>query len=397
MSISNIPTVGIFGATNSGKSTLFNLLVNKEIAIVSQNDNTTTDPITTIFEMIGYGKVRLIDTAGFLDNSILAQARENKTISQLEKIDLALYLLNAQSTNLRKELARYHKFIKENNYIKTILLLNKTDQLTTFNKNIIKDENLFILNSDYKIKQQELYNLIKNNLKTINNNNLLNDISLTNKSLLLVIPLDSEAPQDRLILPQSRLISDAIKLNLNISVVSLNNLDSFLLQNKNPIDLVITDSKVFEEVDALIDKTIPLTSFSILFAREKGDLKKFYNDLKIINTLKNKPCSILIKEACKHSKNHEDIGTVVIPNLLKKIISEKANIFFDSNDGFNNLNKYDLVIHCGACMMSNTQMNNRIKYAIDNNIMITNYGLFLAYSKGILDRAVEIFKIKNNE
>ena len=397
MSITNIPTVGIFGATNSCKSTWFNLLVNKEIAIVSQNDNTTTDPITTIFEMTSYGKVRIIDTAGFLDNSILAQVRENKTISQLEKIDLALYLLNGQSTNLKKELARYHKFIKENNNIKTILLLNKTDQLTTFNKNIIKDENLFILNSDYKIKQQELYNLIKNNLKTINNNNLLNDISLTNKSLLLVIPLDSEAPQDRLILPQSRLISDAIKLNLNISVVSLNNLDSFLLQNKNPIDLVIADSKVFEEVDALIDKTIPLTSFSILFAREKGDLKKFYNDLRIINTLKNKPCNILIKEACKHSKNHEDIGTVVIPNLLKKIIGGKANIFFDSNDGFNKLNKYDLVIHCGACMMSNTQMNNRIKYAIDNNIMITNYGLFLAYSKGILDRAVEIFNIKNNE
>lgn len=393
--ISNIPTVGIFGATNAGKSALFNLLLNKELAIVSSIKNTTTDPISSLFELVGYGKLRLIDTAGYLDNSLLSKLRTTKTNNEIEKVNLGLYLINAGALNIKDELSKYQEFINFNKELKTLLLINKTDLLTKKNKKLITSfSNAIFLESDEKNKQTQVYNLIKNNLEKNIITNLLAGINLPNKAILLVIPLDSEAPLDRLILPQSRLISDAIKLGINVQVVSNTKLEEFFKTNKNPLDLVVTDSKIFKEVDLIVPKNIYLTSFSILLAREKGNLETFYNDLLIINKLNNnKTNKILIKEACTHSKNHEDIGTVIIPKLLKKLLGENTIIEFSNDNNFELIkNNYDLVIHCGACMLSNTQMKNRINYIKTNELKITNYGLFLAYASGILERAIEIFK-----
>lgn len=380
----SLPHICFIGSPNSGKSTLFNLLLEKEVAITSSVRGTTTDPIFQTSEIIGYGKVRLIDTAGISDKTSLEKQRNKKTLEALEKANLVFFVIDITVQNIEKEIKQAQLFCSKLRQ-KSVILLNKKD-LVNDNKNY---EGSFVLSTDLLEKRNQLIDLIKTYLPQKTEDNLLSGINLQHNSILVVIPFDGEAPTGRLILPQNKLIHDALINNIYTYVININTLKDFLEFNHNPLDLVITDSKIFSEVSKIIPPDLPLTSFSVLYARAKGDLLSFYSAIKVFEKMKTmKTAHILIQEVCTHTKNHEDIGTKMIPSLIKKHIGEHVQITFDNQGSLNENHNYDLIIHCGACMISKSQMLERISKADNSKTPITNYGMVLAYFAGILERAI---------
>lgn len=384
--------IGIYGNTNSGKSSLMNKILGQDISLVSNVEGTTTDPVQKAMELIPFGPVLLIDTAGLEDKSQLGEIRVKKSFEYLKRLDFAIYVVDGKNLDVDT----YKKWKREaNKYnIKHMVVVNKLDRLSDderSNINNIFDKPLFISAKNNENIDKLKDELIKSLEQDEEDKPIVGDLLPYGSNVVLVVPIDSEAPKGRIILPQVQVIRDCLDHGIKTYVVRDTELKEALKEIKN-IDLVITDSQAFKEVDKIVPKEINLTSFSILFARQKGELGDF---LEGSNKLKNlKPGNkILICESCTHNVSHEDIGRVKIPRMLTKIAGGELNLEYKVGYDFNeDVEKYDMVIHCGACMVNRKSVINKINLCKEKNVPITNYGLVIAYFTGILDRSVEIFK-----
>lgn len=384
--------IGIYGNTNSGKSSLMNKILGQDISLVSNVEGTTTDPVQKAMEFIPFGPILLIDTAGLEDKSQLGEIRVRKSLDYLKRLDFAIYVVDGKNLDIDT----YKKWKREaNKYnIKHMVVVNKLDRLSEdeiHNINNIFDNPLFISaikneNLD-KLKEELITNLEQDE----EDKPIVGDLLSYGSTVILVVPIDSEAPKGRIILPQVQVIRDCLDHGIKTYVVRDTELEEALKEIKN-VDLVITDSQAFKEVDKIVPKNINLTSFSILFARQKGELSDFLDGAKKLKDLKPGD-NILICESCTHNISHEDIGRVKIPKMLNKIAGGDLNLEYKVGYDFKeDVEKYDMVIHCGACMVNRKSVVNKINLCKEKNIPITNYGLVIAYFTGILDRSVEIFK-----
>lgn len=388
------PHIGIFGRRNYGKSTLINLLAGQEVAIVSDVAGTTTDPVKKSFEITGFGPVVLIDTAGYDDEGELGQKRIEKTEKSVKLVDLAILLVSNQVFD-EKEQAIINNF--KDHDVPFIIIYSKSD-LSVPGKDfmdLIQDvgESAFIpFNKDEDVST--IVHSIKKSIpeSAYTNPSLLGDIVKHGDIVLLITPIDIEAPEGRLILPQVQAIRDVIDNDAVCIVLKEREVDAFLHKTKIKPALAITDSQVFLKADASIPKDIPLTSFSIMLARFKGDFANYLNGTPEISNLKDGD-HVLLLESCTHHVSCNDIGRSKIPRWISNFTGKQHH--FDVVSGFDNLpqpiGNYSLVIQCGGCVISRKQLINRLKPAIDAGIPVTNYGMAIAYVLGIYQRAVAPF------
>lgn len=384
--------IGIYGNTNSGKSSLMNKILGQEVSLVSSVEGTTTDPVQKAMELIPFGPILLIDTAGLEDKSELGSVRIKKSYEYLKRLDFAIYVVDGKHIDFdtykvwKKEANKYN--------VKHIVAINKIDLLTEEEINSIKklfNDVIFTSVKDNKGIETLKEELIKNLEQEEEDKPIVGDLLPYGSKVVLVVPIDSEAPKGRIILPQVQVIRDCLDHGIKTYVVRDTELNEAITE-LHDIDLVITDSQAFKEVESIIPKEMNLTSFSILFARQKGELSEFLEGTKKLDTLKPND-KVLICESCIHNVSHEDIGRVKIPRMLKKIAGGDINIEYKVGYDFDeSIEEYDLIIHCGACMVNRKSVVNKINTCKEQNIPITNYGMVIAYFTGILDRSVSIFK-----
>ncbi|NVF10475.1 [FeFe] hydrogenase H-cluster maturation GTPase HydF [Anaerococcus sp. AGMB00486] len=367
-------TMALVGKTNSGKSSFLNFITGEDTSIVSEERGTTTDPIKKSMEIHDLGPVLFYDTAGFDDGSSLYEKRLEKTKNSIKKADIILYFLSIED-NLDDLIS-----IKNNH--KNIIYIATKQDISDGIKLIEKFKILDPLAIDIKNKKsKEQFFLKIKSLYEFEDNTITKKLVKEKNLVLLVIPQDSEAPKFRLIKPQVMTIREIIDKNASVVCTNLINLENTLsFLNKKP-DLVITDSQYFKEVYKILDKDIKLTSFSVLFSAFKGDINYYIESVKKLKD-GNK---ILITEACSHPPLTEDIGTVKIPKLLRNKY-KNISIDFKRGDDFKDIEKYDLIIQCGACMFNKKYVSERIRKAKAKNIPMTNYGILIAYLNGILDK-----------
>ncbi|MDU3412610.1 [FeFe] hydrogenase H-cluster maturation GTPase HydF [Clostridium sp.] len=383
--------VVLYGKTNSGKSSLFNKLCNSNISIVSEREGTTTDPVSKGVELIPVGPVLYIDTAGLEDNTVLGDLRVNKTLELLKRTDIALYIIDGRD----KDLSSFNKMKKEfKKYnIPYLLVINKVDILENDEiKEIKKDyENgIFISAKDDSGIEEVKEKLIELIEKEEEELPLIGDLLPYGSKVILVVPIDSEAPKGRLILPQVQCIRDCLDHGIKSYVVRDTELEEALEEIKD-VDLVITDSQAFKFVDEIVPKDIMLTSFSMLFARQKGDINEFINGVWGVRNLKPGD-KVLISESCSHNVSHEDIGRVKIPTLLEKYVGGKLDFEFKIGYDFTeDIGDYKLIIHCGGCMVNRKTILNRINLCKERKVYITNYGVLLSFLTNTLERSKVIF------
>lgn len=400
MALNNTPVgerihIGFFGCRNVGKSSLVNSITNQDLSVVSDIKGTTTDPVKKSMELLPLGPVIIIDTPGFDDEGILGEKRIEKTKKILRSCDIAVLVTTAERglNEVEKNLISIFKERK----IPFIIAKNKLDILTqdernksnTSEKNTEISEKEIYVSAINKTGIEDLKNALGNLSKSRENKLFLGDLIKPKDIVVLVTPIDSAAPKGRMIMPQQLAIRDIIDAN-GICVVTKESELKETLQslNKKPT-LVVTDSQVFEEVNKIVPEDIALTSFSILMARYKGFLKTAIDGVNKISKLKN-GSKILISEGCTHHRQCDDIGTVKLPNWLKKYTNLDLNFEWSSGTGFpNDLKKYDLIIHCGGCMLNENEMIFRMNSAVNQNVPFTNYGIAIAYMKGILERSIK--------
>jgi [FeFe] hydrogenase H-cluster maturation GTPase HydF len=391
---SNRLHIAIFGKRNMGKSSLINAVTGQNLAIVSEYAGTTTDPVYKAMEILPIGPVTLIDTAGIDDEGNLGKLRVEKTLNIIRKTDIALIVTDFQG------LSSFDNSVIElldKSKIPFIIVINKVD-LSPDTKNTITD----LKNKKYNYLEVSAKNnfnidklkemIIKYSPKEFEQPGILTDLIEPGDHIVLVIPVDTGMPKGRLILPQVQVMRDILDNNAVFSACKVEELHSLLAGCVKKPKLVITDSQVFEEVSAIVPEDINLTSFSILFARYKGDLPKLIEGVKALKKLKDND-KVLIAEACTHHQQCDDIGTVKIPRWIRQHINE--NIHFDFCNGRDypdNLKEYKAVIHCGGCMINRKEMLSRIDISYEQGVPIVNYGLTIAFVNGILDRAVKPFK-----
>ena len=383
--------IGIYGNTNSGKSSLMNAILGQDISLVSSVEGTTTDPVQKAMELIPFGPILLIDTAGLEDKSELGEVRIKKSYDYLKRLDFSIYVIDGKNIDIetykiwKKQANKYN--------IGHIVVINKIDTLNKDEINNIKNlfENpIFISVKENKGIDKLKEELIKSLEQEEEDKPIVGDLLPYGSKVVLVVPIDSEAPKGRIILPQVQVIRDCLDHGIKTYVVRDTELSQALTDLKD-IDLVITDSQAFKEVESIIPSDMKLTSFSILFARQKGEIRDFLEGTKKLDSLKPGD-KILICESCTHNVSHEDIGRVKIPNMLKKIAG--GDLIIDYKVGYDfkeNVEDYDLIIHCGACMVNRKSVLNKIDICKEKNVPITNYGMVIAYFTGILNRAVNIF------
>ncbi|CEN74668.1 GTP-binding protein [[Clostridium] sordellii] len=383
--------IGIYGNTNSGKSSLMNAILGQDISLVSSVEGTTTDPVQKAMELIPFGPILLIDTAGLEDKSELGEVRIKKSYDYLKRLDFSIYVIDGKNIDIetykiwKKQANKYN--------IGHIVVINKIDTLNKDEINNIKNlfENpMFISVKENKGIDKLKEELIKSLEQEEEDKPIVGDLLPYGSKVVLVVPIDSEAPKGRIILPQVQVIRDCLDHGIKTYVVRDTELSQALTDLKD-IDLVITDSQAFKEVESIIPSDMKLTSFSILFARQKGEIRDFLEGTKKLDSLKPGD-KILICESCTHNVSHEDIGRVKIPNMLKKIAG--GDLIIDYKVGYDfkeNVEDYDLIIHCGACMVNRKSILNKIEICKEKNVPITNYGMVIAYFTGILNRAVNIF------
>lgn len=384
--------IGIYGNTNSGKSSLMNKILGQEVSLVSSVEGTTTDPVQKAMELIPFGPILLIDTAGLEDKSELGSVRIKKSYEYLKRLDFAIYVVDGKHIDFdtykvwKKEANKYN--------VKHIVAVNKIDLLTEEEISSIKklfNDVIFTSVKHNKGIETLKEELIKNLEQEEEDKPIVGDLLPYGSKVVLVVPIDSEAPKGRIILPQVQVIRDCLDHGIKTYVVRDTELNEAITE-LHDIDLVITDSQAFKEVESIIPKEMNLTSFSILFARQKGELSEFLEGTKKLDTLKPND-KVLICESCTHNVSHEDIGRVKIPRMLKKIAGGDINIEYKVGYDFDeSIEEYDLIIHCGACMVNRKSVINKINTCKEKNIPITNYGMVIAYFTGILDRSVSIFK-----
>ncbi len=387
--------IGIFGKRNAGKSSLINSLVNQDISIVSEVAGTTTDPVEKTMEFLPLGPVVFIDTAGVDDKGALGEQRIEKTKKIFDRTDIAIIICDSEGWD-DYEIALYKEFELRN--IPVLAIVNKQDQRKICKnkldeiKKYIKEPLLTSLIEGreviYRLKTQ-LVNICPDEF--ITPPSILGDIVSQGDTVVLVIPVDKEAPKGRLILPQVQVLRDLLDNRCKAFVTQESELKESIAELKSKPKIVITDSQAFEKVWKDVPQDISLTSFSIVFARMKGDLKEFYNGAKQIEHLKDKD-KILICESCSHHQIEDDIARVKIPKWLKKKSGKELEFVYHSGHDFpENLDDYALLIHCGACMTNKREVLSRIMKCKQANLPVTNYGIAIAHCLGILERAVKPF------
>ncbi len=378
--------IGIFGNTNAGKSTLFNALTGQNITIVSDISGTTTDPVLKPMELIGYGAVTLVDTAGFNDLSRLGALRYNKTKEVLNRCDLAIWTQDI--TDEEKQDIEFGT----TPVVKVYTKCDKIDKGMLDERKQKEPQCIYIAEYNETEIKTLRYAIITELLKqSRDDETILGNILTQGDTVILVIPIDSAAPKGRLILPQVQVLRDCLDNNITAVCVSLHMLGNVLNETKK-IDLVICDSQIFNQVSQIVPEEINLTSFSMLLANRSGRIRQLIEGTKAIDGLKDND-KILMLEACTHSTTHEDIGKVKIPTLLKKITGKELQFYYCSGYDFpENLSDFSLIIQCGGCMINKRTIANRLIEFEQNNIPVTNYGVILAYLNGILERSSKIFK-----
>lgn len=378
--------IGIFGKRNAGKSSIINAITSQNLAVVSKVKGTTTDPVQKAMELLPLGPVMIIDTPGIDDEGELGKMRVEKSYQVLNKTDIALLVVdgNVGLTQCDKDLIEEIKKRK----LPYLIILNKSDEVC----NRYNIENSIWVSAETKENIWELKERIS---KLVPNENMtlkiIGDLLDPEDIVVLVVPIDSAAPKGRLILPQQQTIRDVLEAGA-ISVVTRDTELSQTLKalGKKP-KIVVTDSQAFGKVKNDVPEDILLTSFSILFARYKGDLSEQIKAVKAIDSLKDGDY-VLISEGCSHHRQCDDIGTVKIPRWLKEHSGKKINYEFSSGTEFpRDLSKYKAVIHCGGCTLNEKEMKHRIAVAKEQNVPITNYGIFIAYTQGILKRSLQAF------
>lgn len=380
--------IGIFGRRNAGKSSIINAITGQELAIVSDVKGTTTDPVSKSMEMLPLGPVTIIDTPGLDDEGMLGKKRIEKAYQVLNKTDIALLIVDS-SLGLSSEDKEILSMIKDKN-IPYLVVMNKSDLI----ENKIEDENYIYVSTITKENINELKELIGKIAPKENEKVIVSDLINPSDKVILVIPIDKAAPKGRLILPQQQTIRDILDKGAVAIMCKEDELKDTISLMKEKPKLVITDSQAFKRVSLDTPKDIPLTSFSILFARYKGEIDILLRGVRKVKELKDGDI-ILISEGCTHHRQCGDIGSEKIPKLLKKFTNKDLNFEFSSGTEFpKNLDKYALVVHCGGCMLNEKEMKHRISYTNNQGLEIVNYGILLAYLNGILQRAVEPLSIK---
>ena len=381
--------IGFFGKRNAGKSSIVNAVTGQELAVVSDVKGTTTDPVTKAMELLPIGPVVIIDTPGIDDEGALGELRVKKTKQILNKTDIAVLVIDSQQgmTEVEQELVAL--FQKKG--LKYLIAYNKIDLLADKSALAI-DEHVCLVSAVNKEGIEALKEAIGKLAATEEKNKfIVADLIQPNDFVVLVTPIDSSAPKGRLILPQQQTIRDILDAGA-VSIVTKETELAHTLENigKKPA-LVITDSQAFAPVAKDTPLDIPLTSFSILMARYKGQLEGAVYGAAAIEALQDGDM-VLISEGCTHHRQCGDIGTVKLPKLLEKTTGKQLQYRFTSGTEFpDDLSAYKLIIHCGGCMLNEREMQYRQKCAADQNIPFTNYGIAMAYMQGILKRSIEIF------
>lgn len=388
--------IALFGRRNAGKSSVINAMTNQNIAIVSEVKGTTTDPVYKAMEILPLGPVVIIDTAGLDDEGELGQLRIKKTLEVLHKTDVALLIVDAELG-----FSDYDQKILDqlsDKKIPVILVFNKTD-IRGADPLIVKK-----LEADYDLKCLEVsaetgagIEALKDSLKLLvpeeeDKFRIVGDLIRPGDFVVLVTPIDKAAPKGRLILPQQQVIRDIIESDAIAIVTKEHELRETLESLGKQPSLVITDSQVFLKVAADTPKHIPMTSFSILFARHKGDLIALAKGARAVEKLKDGD-HVLISEGCTHHRQADDIGRVKIPRWLRQMTGKQLEFDYTSGTQFTeDVQKYQLIIHCGACMLNKTAMTYRIEQAEAYGVPIVNYGVLIGYVQGVLERALKPFK-----
>ena len=394
MSLNNTPSseriqIGFFGKTNAGKSSLINAITGQEVSLVSEVKGTTTDPVKKSMELLPLGPVTFIDTPGLDDDSQLGQMRQKRTLEILKQIHMAMIVVDATVGMTKVEETLIEQLKQEQ--IPYLCVYNKMDLLQDEKKAEGKDKTESIVYVSTKTKEN--IEVLKERIASIKvekeEKKLVADLLDEGDHVLLVIPIDKAAPKGRLILPQQQTIRDILDAGCTLSICQVENVkDSLDMLGRAP-KLVITDSQVFGKVKDLVPKEIKLTSFSILFARYKGDLYGNVKGAYVIEDLEDGD-KVLISEGCTHHRQCGDIGTQKLPNWILKHTGKKVQFEFTSGGEFpEDLADYKLIIHCGACMLNEKQMQDRIRLAKNQGIPMTNYGIAIAYLNNILSRSIE--------
>ena len=404
--------IGFFGRCNAGKSTLINMLTDQPVSLVSEVAGTTTDPVSKSMEILPLGPVVITDTAGIDDTTELGTLRMEKTEEVVKKINLAVYVLRTDEEPTADDM-HWLGLLKQNNvpialFINEINagidkendkennIENKTDASTYVETHKGLSELATVIGSaDFtsKAKRLELLDLLGGltPLDVEGDQTLLQGLVEEGDTIILVCPIDSAAPKGRLILPQVQTIREILDYKGLALVCQTEELPAMINSLKNPPKMVICDSQAFDRVDELTPDTIPLTSFSILMARFKGKLQDLVAGVEAIKNLKA-GSKVLISEGCTHRRQCDDIGTVKIPNLLKKQGHTDLQLEFTSGGAFpKDVSQYDLIIHCGACMLTRREVLRRIECAVVQGTPIVNYGVLIAALHGILERAISPF------
>ena len=388
---SNRIHIGIFGKRNAGKSSIINAITGQSLAIVSDVKGTTTDPVSKAMELLPLGPVVMIDTPGLDDEGDLGALRIQKAYQTLNKTDIAVLVIDSFAGMTKEDHAILEK-IREKG-IPYVIVFNKKDLLSqkpVLPENVSSQNSIFVSTVTGE-NIYELKELIAKQVPTdAPEKYIVRDLVKPNDFVILVVPIDASAPKGRLILPQQQTIRDLLECGAVSIVVQEAELKETIDQLGKKPALVITDSQAFKSVSSLVPSDIPLTSFSILFARYKGNLKTVVHGAHAIDSLENGD-TVLLSEGCTHHRQCEDIGTVKIPRWLQKHTGKELHFEFTSGTEFpTDLGKYKLIIHCGGCTLNEREMKYRLKCAEDQNIPITNYGTAIAHMNGILKRSIEI-------
>ena len=404
--------IGFFGRCNAGKSTLINMLTDQPVSLVSDVAGTTTDPVSKAMEILPLGPVVITDTAGIDDTTELGALRMEKTEEVVKKINLAVYVLRTDEEPTSDDMY-WLGLLKQNN-VPVALFINEinavpnnlTESKASIGRDILGERYIadhtglselvtVIGSADFTsdAKRLELLDLLGGltPLDVEGEQTLLQGLVEEGDTIILVCPIDSAAPKGRLILPQVQTIREILDHKGLALVCQTEELPAMIHSLKNPAKMVICDSQAFDRVDELTPDSIPLTSFSILMARFKGKLQDLVAGVKAIKNLKA-GSKVLISEGCTHRRQCDDIGTVKIPNLLKKQGHTDLQLEFTSGGAFpKDVSQYDLIIHCGACMLTRREVLRRIECAVVQGTPIVNYGVLIAALHGILERAISPF------
>lgn len=389
MSLNDTPSgerlhIGFFGCRNAGKSSLVNAVTGQDLSVVSDVKGTTTDPVKKAMELLPLGPVMLIDTPGYDDAGALGEMRVSATKKILRSCDIAV-LVTIAGRQLNRAENELISLFKERD-IPYIIVKNKSD---IFSEPCVNKDNIVFTSAVNQTGIEQLKkalgSLMKNKVKSIH---FVGDLIKQGDFVVLVTPIDSAAPKGRMILPQQQAIRDIIDFGAVAVVTKETELSAVLLSLGKAPSLVITDSQVFEKVGKIVPEEIPLTSFSILMARYKGFLQTAVRGAAQLDALKN-GSHVLISEGCTHHRQCDDIGTVKLPKWLKKYTGAELNLEWSSGTSFpEDLSGFDLIIHCGGCMLNSNEMKFRMNAAAEQGIPFTNYGTAIAYMQGLLQRSI---------